>query len=324
MYHTIVIGGGCLGASTAISLQHKLNKQNKKEKVCLIDKSVLCAAESSRHSGIVRCANADQDASIMASESTKLWKNLESIWGVGMESEQFGAIWISKKNQDGENKAWKELSKRMESINITFKEIDHSIASDLCGKSLVINKDESYYFEPAALQIDPSILRSTIYDALDYNGVDVFEKTAVDTILSDENKITTCITNNGKFSAQNFVNAVGAWSPQLFLKIGIKIPVTIEPVSVVNWMESPKQIRHEYPIIADYVNLCYFRSWRGNKLHAHQPRKRSVYEIAKNFINDLCAVNGGEYLNEPMNQSLAYNQIKTFLINTRNNGIMEK
>ena len=97
MYHTIVIGGGCLGASTAISLQHKLNKQNKKEKVCLIDKSVLCAAESSRHSGIVRCANADQDASIMASESTKLWKNLESIWGVGMESEQFGAIWISKK-----------------------------------------------------------------------------------------------------------------------------------------------------------------------------------------------------------------------------------
>ena len=312
MYHTIVIGGGCLGASTAISLQHKLNKENKKEKVCLIDKSVLCAAESSRHSGIVRCANADQDASIMASESTKLWKNLESIWGVGMEIEQFGAIWIAKKNQDGENKAWKELSKRMETINITFKEIDHSIASDLCGESLIIDKNESYYFEPAALQIDPSILRSTIYDALDYNGVDVFEKTTVDTILIDESKISTCITNNGKFSAKNFVNAVGAWSPQLFLKIGIKIPVTIEPVSVVNWMESPKQIQHEYPIIADYVNLCYFRSWRGNKLHAHQPRKRSVYEIAKNFINDLCAVNGGEYLNEPMNQSLAYNQIKTY------------
>ena len=30
----------------------------------------------------------------------------------------------------------------------------------------------------------------------------------------------------------------------------------------------------------------------------------------KNFINDLTAVNGGEYLNEPMN-NLAYNQIKT-------------
>ena len=47
-------------------------------------------------------------------------------------------------------------------------------------------------------------------------------------------------------------------------------------------------------------------------MHAHQPRKRSVYEIAKNFLNDLTAVNGGEYLNEPMNQSLAYNQIKNY------------
>ena len=72
-------------------------------------------------------------------------------------------------------------------------------------------------------------------------------------------------------------------------------------MSVQNWMESPKQIKYEYPIIADYTNLCYFRSWRGNKMHAHQPRKRSVYEIAKNFLNDLTAVNGGEYLNEPMN-----------------------
>ena len=47
-------------------------------------------------------------------------------------------------------------------------------------------------------------------------------------------------------------------------------------------------------------------------MHAHQPRKISVYEIAKNFINDLTTVNGGEYLNEPMNQSLAYNQIKNY------------
>ena len=77
-------------------------------------------------------------------------------------------------------------------------------------------------------------------------------------------------------------------------------------------MESPRQIKYEYPIIADYINLCYFRSWPGNKMHAHQPRKRSVYEIAKNFVNDLTTVNGGEYLNEPMNQSLAYNQIKNY------------
>ena len=29
MYHTVVIGGGCLGAATAISLQRKLNESEK-------------------------------------------------------------------------------------------------------------------------------------------------------------------------------------------------------------------------------------------------------------------------------------------------------
>jgi len=312
MYHTVVIGGGCLGAATAISLQRKLNKEGKGEKVCLVDKAVLCAAESSRHSGIVRSANADPDASIMASLSTKMWKNLEEYWGKNMEVDAFGAIWIAKKNSDGENPAWNQLSDRMKEINLTFEEISPDSALEKCGDTLLIDKDESYFYEPEAFQLDPSILRSVLYDSIDENRVELFEKTEVEAIITSGNKIVSCMTNNGKFDAKNIVNATGAWSSQLFTKIGLKIPVTIEPVSVVNWMESPRQIKYEYPIIADYTNLCYFRSWRGNKMHAHQPRKRSVYEIAKNFLNDLCAVNGGEYLNEPMNQSLAYNQIKNY------------
>ena len=312
MYHTIVIGGGCLGAAAAISLQRKLNKLGKGDKVCLVEKAVLCAAESSRHSGIVRSANADPDASIMASMSSKMWKNLSSVWGLDMELDEFGAIWIAKKNADGENPALSDLSERMSKIQLVFEEIDTNSATQKCGETLLTDENESYFYEPAAFQLDPSILRSTLYDAIDENGVVLMEKTEVDTILTKGKDIIGITSNNGKLDAKNFVNATGAWSSQLFSKIGLKIPVTIEPVSVVNWMESPKQIRYEYPIVADYTNLCYFRSWRGNKMHAHQPRKRSVYEIAKNFLNDLTSVNGGEYLNEPMNQSLAYNQIKNY------------
>ena len=312
MYHTVIIGGGCLGAATAVSLQRKLNSIGKGDKVCLIEKAVLCAAESSRHSGIVRSANADPDASMMANLSTEMWKDLSGIWGLKMELDEFGAIWIAKKNEDGENPAWSELAERMKKIDLKFEEISSKSAISKCGTTLITDENESYFFEPGAFQLDPSILRSTLYNAIDTNGVDLYEKTEVDSIIFKGNEILGCTTNNGKFDAKNFVNATGAWSSQLFSKIGLKIPVTIEPVSVVNWMESPRQIKYEYPIIADYTNLCYFRSWRGNKMHAHQPRKRSVYEIAKNFINDLTSVNGGEYLNEPMNQSLAYNQIKNY------------
>ena len=115
-----------LGAATAISLQRKLNESGKGGKVCLLDKAVLCAAESSRHSGIVRSANADPDASIMASLSTNMWKNLEKQWGKNMELDPFGAIWIAK-NSDGEN-PWNELSERMKGINLVFEEISASSA----------------------------------------------------------------------------------------------------------------------------------------------------------------------------------------------------
>ena len=134
MYHTVVIGGGCLGAATAISIQRKLNDEGKGEKVCLLEKAVLCAAESSRHSGIVRSANADPDASMMASISTEMWKNLRKHWGIEMELDEFGAIWIAKKNSDGENPAWNELSHRMKKIDLVFEEIKPSDALKKCGK----------------------------------------------------------------------------------------------------------------------------------------------------------------------------------------------
>ena len=53
-----------------------------------------------------------------------------------------------------------------------------------------------YYYEPDAFQLDPSILRSVLYnDAIDINKVELFEKTEVDGILTDGNKIVSCTTN---------------------------------------------------------------------------------------------------------------------------------
>ena len=140
MYHTLVIGGGCLGAATAVSIQRKLNELGKGEKVALVDKAVLCAAESSRHSGIVRSANADPDASQMASISSKMWKDLKPHWGVDMEVDEFGAIWIAKKNSDGENPAWLDLSNRMKKIDLAFEEIDPDSAVQKCGTTLITDK----------------------------------------------------------------------------------------------------------------------------------------------------------------------------------------
>ena len=127
MYHTVVIGGGCLGAATAISLQRKLNESGKGGKVCLLDKAVLCAANLQDIQVLLDQLTRIQMPQLYASLSSNMWKNLEKQWGKNMEIDSFGAIWIAKKNSDGENPAWDELSQRMKKIDLVFEEISSNL-----------------------------------------------------------------------------------------------------------------------------------------------------------------------------------------------------
>ena len=85
---------------------------------------------------------------------------------------------------------------------IVFEEIDTNSATQKCGETLLTDENESYFYEPAAFQLDPSILRSTLYDAIDENGVVLMEKTEVDTILTKGKEIIGITTNNGKLDAK--------------------------------------------------------------------------------------------------------------------------
>ena len=87
--------------------------------------------------------------------------------------------------------------------------------------------------------------------------------------------------------------------------------MSVEPVHVANWLTSNRQINDTLPIIADYINLAYFRLWRGNELHMHQPRRRAIRETARAFAESPLAVIGADFVNDPANQALGYTQIKT-------------
>ena len=82
IYHTVVIGGGCLGVASAVSLARKLNSNTNAQNVCILEKSVLAGGISSRHSGIIRSANASIQAATFAEKANDMWKNIQQYWGV--------------------------------------------------------------------------------------------------------------------------------------------------------------------------------------------------------------------------------------------------
>lgn len=312
-YHTIVIGGGCLGCACALSIQRRLGK--KAGRVALVEKKVLGAGLSSRHSAIVRSANASTAAARMAKRSTALWKNLEPVWGCAIPYERSGAVWIASNQSRLTTARWSALEQTMAAEDIDFSRISHQEVKRLCGQAVRIVPEENYYFEPDVLQLDAPQILHAMQSGVRRNKVDLIEHCEVTGFHRDgAGQIETVKTSQGEFACQYLVNASGAWSAELFADIGIDIPVALEPVYAANFLLSTQDVPATLPIIADFVNRAYFRRWRGSILHMHQPRSRSGGDIARSFSRTVMNPEGANIIYDPSSFNIDYQQLENYLL----------
>ncbi len=298
----LIVGGGILGVACAISLAKKTNYN---KKIVLIEKKVICAGLSSRHSGLIRAANSSSLAAQMASEAIDMWKNLEKYWGITSSYEKTGAVWIGAKPKNPEDcDPWQEISNHMKALKIDFEEINQETVQLLTKDVIHTDAFERYFYEPKAIQLNVSDLTESVSNAIMLTNVAVYESTAITQIKTDAGSISHIVTNKGIFEPGKVINAAGAWSSKIFEACGITIPVKLEPVCIGKWLVGNSKLNHESPIIADYVNKAYFRRMPGSVIHMHQPRERITAKIAENFLEEeknLAPDNiyDNEYLNLP-------------------------
>jgi sarcosine oxidase subunit beta len=312
-FHTIVIGGGCLGVATATSLARRQRAAGR-GKVCLVEKAVLGAGLSSRHSAIVRSANASPTAARLAAKSTEIWKDLSQVWGVSVAFDRVGAIWIGPGGSPtGEVNAWRDLENSMREAGVDFHAIDQAEANRLtCGK-VRLDPDELYFFEPEVLQLEASDVLSAMQAAIAANQVELHEHMCVEEFIVDGRGLICGVkTNHGELHCDFVVNAVGGWSAELFAPMGLRIPVALEPVYAANWLISASDLPESLPIIADYVNLAYFRRWRGSMLHMHQPRERGLRRIVANFVRSSMNPSGADIIYDGGNYPVTQQQLMRY------------
>jgi sarcosine oxidase, subunit beta len=313
-YDALIAGGGCLGCAAAISIKRRFAAAGRPDaKVAVIEKKLIGAGLSSRHSGIVRAANADTVAADMARRAGLLWRNLHDHWGVTVESEATGALWIAKATVDGDNPKWHALSQEMASVGVTFEKIPAQEARALLAPTVTLHDNEVYYYEPDALQMDPTIVRKTIYGALLLAGVETKENVAISAVKRGPTGAIEAVVAQGEHMACSYlINAAGPWCSSIFAESGLDIPISVEPVNVANWVTSGQDFQNGMPIIADYVNLAYFRLWRDGEIHIHQPRTRSIARIARAFSANLVNAEAADRVFDPANLALSTSQIKTY------------
>jgi glycine/D-amino acid oxidase-like deaminating enzyme len=310
-YHTVVIGGGCLGAACAFSVQRRLG--NKRGKVAIIEKKVLGAGLSSRHSAIVRSANASPMAARMAKIATQYWKNLKPLWGVNIPYEQSGAIWIAENAAGSDCESWASLEQMLQQEGIGFAMLAHRDVMDLSRQALKTVPDEIYYYEPDVLQLDSPQILNAMQTAAKKNHIDVLEHCEVIDFAHTGKSLSAFHTSQGKIFAEHVINAAGAWSSELFAGIGLNIPVALEPVYAANFLVSADDIPEGMPIIADYVNQAYFRRWRGSILHMHQPRSRNFKDIARAFSRTAMNPEGANVIYDALSFNVTHQQLDNYL-----------
>ena len=282
-YHTVVVGGGCLGSACALSTARKLSGD---EKVCVIEQAIVGAGLSSRHSGIVRAANANSMAARMARKSIDMWRGIEELWGVSVPYKVAGAVWIAAHGGGADDK-WNALEQSMRREGIEFRGITLDEAQAITESVVEFKNSERMYHEPNVLLFNPAEVRAAFARGFEKYGVYLRENTRVLDINFESNGETLAVhTTAGDINCTRVINASGAWAARLFAtgNTPVNIPVALQPVYVTNWLTSPRDLPEDYPVIADFCNLAYFRRWDDGALHMHHPRRRDRQSISAAFV----------------------------------------
>ncbi|MGR8950065.1 MAG: NAD(P)/FAD-dependent oxidoreductase [Gammaproteobacteria bacterium] len=282
-YHAVIIGGGVLGVASAISLQRRLGKLGKR--VLLIEKRTLGAGASSRHSGIVRSAHRSAHVASWAMQANGMWRELDKHWGVELPVNVTDSLWIAPREQTHN---WQAMSKNLRSVGVDFDQISSTEARSQTHGLIDIGDNDTVFKERNCLLIDPAELRGAMGRALIENDVDFLTQTSVSGLAqSSDGSVREVFTTAGAFECEHLVNAAGAWSSRLFSKLtphrGIEIPISMERVFCANFLADPCDELNSLPLIADYQNNMYVRTWPGAQLHMHTPRSRDRRVIERCF-----------------------------------------
>ena len=227
---TLVIGGGIIGLLTARELA--LAGQS----VTVLERNPRAGLESSWAGGGIlsplypwRYPDAVTDLSVIGHlEYPKLAAELLEATGIDPEYIRSGHL-ILDTEEHSQAMSWaKEFSKKI-SLDSKTKYL-----SRIGRKEIAVLEPElsetfrAAFWLPYVGQVrNPRIMKSLIKDLIQ-RGVQIVTDMAVEKINTSAGKVVSVVTREGKWSAENYLVAAGAWSATLLENTGLSL--AIEPV----------------------------------------------------------------------------------------------
>lgn len=253
-YDVIVIGGGIMGTSSAFELAQR------GQKVLVLEKSTVGAGPTGQSSAILRTHYSNELTTRMSLYGLEFYRSFREHTGDECSFRQTGFLVLAAEADRAGLEANVAIQRRVGiSSEILAPEAVRELLPGLETRDLV-----TAAWEPASGYADPYLAVTLLARAARRHGVELLQDTEVTGVRLARGRVEGVDTTAGSFDAPQVLNTAGAWGARVARMAGVEVPINPCRVQVAFFRRPPG---HEgfHPIVADFVNACYFRPEIGDQ-----------------------------------------------------------
>lgn len=210
----VIVGGGIVGVSTAISLA------GKGLRVTLCEKGVVAGEQTSRNWGWVRQMGRDAAEMPLAMRSLAIWRELDVRIGADTGFRQTGIVYAAYKPRDmADWEGWLASAREndLECLHLTGARAQALVPG--AGRPL-----EAVLHTPTDGRAEPFVAVPRMVAHARRLGVTIAERCAVRTVEFSAGRVSGVATEHGSIAAGAVIVAGGVWSRLFLGNLGIDFP----------------------------------------------------------------------------------------------------
>ncbi|CUH88825.1 Glycine oxidase [Phaeobacter sp. CECT 5382] len=210
----VVIGGGIIGASTALELAERGHS------VLLCEKGQIAGEQSSRNWGWVRISQRDPRELPLMVEAMKIWEGLDARTGQPTGYQRSGIVYTAERARDeAKLEAWAPHLAEMDlPAQMLRGEQLQKVMPGHQGKVI------SGYHTPLDGRAEPQLATHAIATAAQAAGARIMTECAVRSVETEAGRISGVMTERGRVACSAVVVASGAWSRLFLGNAGVSLP----------------------------------------------------------------------------------------------------
>lgn len=210
----VIIGGGIIGASTALFLSLRGIP------CVLVEKGRIAGEQSSRNWGWVRKMGRDPRELPLMIESERIWEQLDALTESDTGYTRSGIAYLCQSEADvRKRREWLDMASefRLDSAFVSGKALNRIFPGMAASSIAALHTASDGRAEPQ--QAVPAIVRGARA-----RGAKVFADCAARTIERAAGKVSSVITERGEIKCDAVVLAGGAWTSLFCANMGLRLP----------------------------------------------------------------------------------------------------